>query len=246
MGEIPELSQHAQVESPLGPVAVELGVAAVRAADALADMPEWRGGTKRRWLPSDHLSFQATIEFAYEAHEAQARLYMPDEAEDSRDGIPLDWHLDNVHTNLPFSEAERHWLIRTFYFKRGSAPERDAAAVVVGEAECTGSTVDAGQERPLDGRKLLDRWWAWRRDVFEFEDELSIHAACKALCAIAEITVPNMVLSNQARHIAETNYVELRRWERVAREYGIAIVERRRQTREQRSARPTSSPPPPS
>ncbi len=228
MSDISERPESWYQESPYGPVAAELGLAAVRAVDILADIPDWRGGTKRRWLPSDHVAFRETIEFAYQAHEAQARLCMPEDVIGSYEGYPLEWHLDQVPRALPFSEGERHWLIDWFYVADGSGPQEDAAQVVAREAK-QAAVMDAGQGRWLDGRGLLDRWWAWRRGVFEFEDSFALDIACKALSSIADITVPRMPLSLAAEWRATTSFSKLMQHREDSHADGVLIAKARTQ-----------------
>jgi hypothetical protein len=235
VSDTPERPESWYQESPYGPVAAELGLAAIRAVNVLAETPEWRGGNQRRWLPSDHVAFRETIEFAYQAHEAQARLCMPESVRDSREEFPLAWHLDQAHQTLPFSEGERHWLI-----VHGVGPQEDVAQVVVRETKGdeAAAVMDAGLWRPLDGRGLLDRWWAWRRSVFEFEDSLALDMACKALSGVADIAVPRMSLSLPAQWRAETSFSKLMQHREDSHAVGALIGRARAQSLDRPSPEP--------
>jgi hypothetical protein len=179
-------------ESPYGPVAQELGLAAVRAVDALSDEPKWRGGTQRRWLASDYLSFERTLEFVRLASEAQGHLdvFTTDDSPEDMDGGTIATNLDMFHTCLPFSEGERHWLIHTMFIDSELATQRITHVGRVRQQ--TEGTWDAGHFRSVRGSDLLNTWWAWRRDVFEFENGGMIDYATGALRGIAYILVPNM------------------------------------------------------
>jgi hypothetical protein len=200
----------------------------------LARTPEWRGGTKRRWLPSDHVAFRETIYFLDYAHEAQESVRTPAGVRDSREDFPLAWHVDQAHIALPFSEGERLWLINHGVV----SPQEDAAQAVVSEAKYDDTVMDAGQTRPIDGRGLLDRWWAWRRGVFEFEDEISLDIACKALAGIVDITVPRMPLSPSAEWRAKTTFFELKQHREDCRAAGALIAKLRAQALDQPSPEP--------
>lgn len=231
MSSIPHHPESWYQESPYGPVAAELGLAAVRAVNVLADVPEWRGGTHRRWLSSDYVAFQETVHFAYQAQRSYAMLCIPNAGEvyDRREEMPLDFHLDHVYQALPFSEGERHWLVQLF--EAGVQGDENGAKVIVKEANWAECVMEAGQMRPLDGRDLLDRWWAWRRGVFEFEDGTALNIACKGLSGIADITLPRMRLSSNAEWRAKTTLGELMRIRLEQLQAGAAVAEKRVRTR---------------
>jgi hypothetical protein len=194
MASEPEL-QSWHKESPYGPVAQELGLSAVSTVDALTDEPKWRGGTQRHWLPSDSRSFERTLDFARLASDAQGHLdvFTTDDSPEDMDGGTIATNLDMLHTSLPFSEGERHWLIYTMFIASGWIPHARHAHTAVGKVrQRTSGTPDAGHFRPVRGTDLLDAWWAWRRDVFEFENSGMIDYAASALRGIASILVPNM------------------------------------------------------
>jgi hypothetical protein len=215
-------------ESPHGPIAAKLGLAALRAFDDLEQYPSYRGGTRRHWVASDHQSFRSTLDCAYLMNEeAQGSLDLRVAGVDTTDddGLHLSDHFNGFHTALPFSEAERHWLIFTMFIDaRGVSEERPADQV-----RLRGTTdYDAGRSREIRGRDLLDAWWAWRRDIFEFQEQGGIDYAREALRCIGQILVPRMPCS-YSEPLRGDALVRQRQLRKIQREAGI-LTGRRRQT----------------
>lgn len=182
-------------ESPFGPIATSLGFAALDAYNRLDPIREWRGGATRRWLLSDYLEFNAALDVAYWAdEEVQGGLELRDQDGDtsSREGgMALNDHLNGLHTALPFTEAERHWLVFTAYIIGGDENHRfleDTARFI--RARTSELRYDAGHIREIRGRDLLDSWWAWRRDILEFEGQGGIDSARDSLRGIVDILLP--------------------------------------------------------
>jgi hypothetical protein len=89
-----------------------------------------------------------------------------------------------LRTALPFSEAEREWLASDRNMslrKRGQEPE-----IYLGFTE---EIMSGGIVRVLQGRDLVRRWWAWRRETEEFTDQASLHEARLALSSLAEVLI---------------------------------------------------------
>jgi len=182
-------------ESPFGPTATNLGFAALSAYNRLDPIREWRGGATRRWLLSDYLEFNAALDVAYWAdEEVQGGLELRDQDGDtsSREGgMALNDHLNGFHTSLPFTEAERHWLVFTAYIIGGDENHRfleDTARFI--RARTSGPRYDAGRMKEIHGRDLLDSWWAWRRDILEFDGQGGIDSARDSLRGVVDILLP--------------------------------------------------------
>jgi hypothetical protein len=149
-----------------------------------------------------------------------------------RDDTTLGYHFDNFHTTLPFTEAERHWLVFTMYVS-GEAYSSQAAheSTETGEVgRLVRTTYDAGRFREIRGRDLLDAWWAWRRDVFEFEEQGGIDYAREALRGMAEILVPQVPRLPYHELLRGDVLKETRRFRKIEREASAAIGARRQQT----------------
>jgi hypothetical protein len=222
----PEQPENRHEVSSYGSLAAQLGLAAIRAVDDLADEPEWRGGTRRLWLPNDHNSFGSVLEFAHRASEAQGHmdLFSTGPYPEYEDGT-YDVNLDMFHTALPFSEAERHWLIYTRYHEIRGLYNKTPVGII----RQRGTTdYDAGRSREVRGRDLLDAWWAWRRDIFEFQEQGGIDYALAGLRGIAKILVPHTPEVESYKPMRGDDLQETRRIRKIQHEFGATTGARRR------------------
>lgn len=180
--------------SPYGPAAIDLGLRAIFMFECIDTKPIWRGGTNQRWLLNDREAFMDTMEYLFSVREAQTKPLI-DVGPPARDhsGVALERHLESVHEALPFTEGERHWLIQTFYYPGGRGDLGRPESSIRDATRTEPYVLSAGRQQSLDGQSLLDRWYAWRRDIFEFKGEGSRETACKALLGIGEILVPAAV-----------------------------------------------------
>lgn len=192
-----KLRYERNYESPHGQqVAQELGEYALDVVDGIEwKWPwPWRGSPKPRWSRDDRYGFGVTMEYLLRASDAQTTLLVDGTNPAARDhaGVDLETHMGNVHAALPFTEGERHWLIHLFGDGGGDLdqPERSIRKAA---RETHPMVWSAGHRQPVVGQDLLNHWYAWRRDIFEFEGEGSREAACRALLGVGEILVPNAV-----------------------------------------------------
>jgi hypothetical protein len=91
--------------------------------------------------------------------------------------------LSSFHTALPFSEAERSWLVRLF--RQLDAPTVEAFPIAVETQEA--QIMSAGVKRVVTGRDLMRRWVAWRRERDEFEGQASLDKVREALQRVQEL-----------------------------------------------------------
>jgi hypothetical protein len=82
-----------------------------------------------------------------------------------------------LHTALPFSEAERGWLIQLF--RQLHVPSIEALPGMIETQEA--QIISAGVKRVVTGRDLMRRWTAWRRETDEFVGQGSLDQAREAL-----------------------------------------------------------------
>lgn len=240
MSNMPEYPQATGEESPYGLVGARLGLAALRAFDDLGYYPDWRGGTRRRWMASDHRAFRSTMDavsladmacLANDAHDTIDLLASGVYAADER-GDSVKNHVDQLHTALPFSEAERRWLVFTMYIDaRGVSHETPVDQVRLRST----TQYDAGRERTIRGQDLLDAWWAWQRDAFEFEGQGGIEYARWSLRGLGRILVPDVTQADyRYRAIGYDNIDRARQIRKAQRECAIGIAELRAESRAQR------------
>jgi hypothetical protein len=191
--------------SPYGVPGRHLGLAAIKTAEALADEPSWDGDSERSWLRSDYLAFNQVIDFADDARRRQTELFLcrvgtDPYSQDRREHFS-EW-ISEFHIALPFSEGERHWLIERV--QNPPSTERKADAI----RRRTGQGIyEAGRRRDIRPAELLDAFWAWRRDIFEFEDTGSLDIAIDALRSIGQILLRNV--PDYASYISPPNILKL-------------------------------------
>jgi hypothetical protein len=186
-----ELVDDPRGMSPYGPDGRRLGLAAVQAADLIGAEPDWDGSAERRWLDGDHDALEGIMSFLRRAERGRGNLYVfargcrtpNDQAANRRDYAD---NLHNLFTALPFSEAERHWLGFRADIEHGVNRRSFPRAVDVIRRQVA-DVYEAGRSREVNGRKVLDAFWAWRREVFEFEAAGSLDVAVEALRSIGQI-----------------------------------------------------------
>jgi hypothetical protein len=98
-----------------------------------------------------------------------------------------------LHASLPFSEPEREWL-----WSRQHKPGQEIPHGLIGE---TAEIVSAGVLHVLQGRDLVRRWWAWRRERDEFAGQASLDEARQALATLTETLVIESNLPSEWQEI---------------------------------------------
>lgn len=171
------------------PYAAEVGGVAIEALDRLAVKPEWRGGTGRHWLYEDHSTLAYTVQLLGLLYRTPKWLDLFALRHAGYNGFFQD-NLQEFYTALPMHEGERDW-IAAMIPARGHV--NDVASEIRSldrEKYDRAEAVTAGRWQPVGGKDLLDRWWAWRRGIFEYEGHDSIDIACRALGAMCGNLVP--------------------------------------------------------
>jgi hypothetical protein len=157
----------------------------------------------RYWTEQDHRSFGSALNL--ERRSRSLRM---------SPGVPLEQRktiadqllgsLATLREALPYSEAERRWLVdtrerheeRKVPFVDGNGVTRGLvrppADELLQDLKATeGEIVSAGIHQIVQGRDLARRWWSWRRQTDEFADQGSreiVHAALKDL---SDMLVPS-------------------------------------------------------
>jgi hypothetical protein len=147
------------------------------------EIPKWRGSTQRRWLPSDHTSFRRILECIHWAHRGQTTLALP--------GRFLIADLDNFHTSLPFTEPERHRLDSEIYEESDDILPSDPVRYL---RRLDVAAYHTGRQVEVNGQDMLNRWWAWRRNVLEFDDSEAVLDTMEALYYITNELLPELSL----------------------------------------------------
>jgi hypothetical protein len=124
--------------------------------------------------------------------------------------VPIDQRqaiADRLHGSLavfreamPYSEAERRWLVdmnrqrkersvpRPDGYSRAPAPVKEQ---LLDFNAAEDEIVSAGLLQVVSGRDLTRRWWSWRRQTDEFTDQGSREIAYQALQDLGHMLVPD-------------------------------------------------------
>jgi len=98
------------------------------------------------------------------------------------------------HLALPITAAERSWLLRV---ERGADPHSHHLLNGIGVVD--EEIVANGLRQRLNGRDMLRRWLAWRRETEEFEGAGTLDLARENLRGMIELLLPNERLPKSYR-----------------------------------------------
>jgi hypothetical protein len=174
----------------------------VRSIGAVADLTakEWHLDSEidvaKPWTALDARDRQVAAEDIYRVLDVADWLRGVDDSCRRLLSVPALRALDDAHRAfldaLPFSDAERRWLVARAneaddrYRDFGSSTEikstEDPLDYIAG---CQDTIVTLGRHQAVSGRELLDRWWDWRRDTGAFQEHGSQVAVLAALGGIA-------------------------------------------------------------
>jgi hypothetical protein len=119
----------------------------------------------------------------------------PDPYLDGGDQADFYRAIGRFHAALPFGEPERHWLFKNMDLKEETH---------LGKAE---EIMSGGLLRVVQGRDLVRRWWAWRRETDEFAGQGSLNAARAELIEIADTLI---LETNRDTLAADVDYDQIR------------------------------------
>jgi hypothetical protein len=157
----------------------------IHAGDLLRDLcyevpTDWPDERRWRWTPSDLWSFHNW--HSVEEH-VPAALAEPGLTADQIDTIT--GTLMDVNVALPYDEAERYWLYAAYNEAYGPG------SIGVIRQRKPEEIVTSGLRKVIDGRDLMRRWWAWRRETDEFRGQGSLDIARNALRSLIETVAPS-------------------------------------------------------
>jgi hypothetical protein len=167
-------------------------------------------GHNRYWTQSDYRAFTGAL--VVEQLSRFVRM-SPDVPVDQRQGIAEQLHgsLAALREAMPYSEAERRWLVDTESRQHrshfvtdtdgaGQTQTRRASAAekLSGLDAAEDEIISAGLVQIVRGRELMRRWWEWRRQTEEFTDQGSREVAYQALQDIGQMLVPDREVAQQA------------------------------------------------
>lgn len=159
---------------------------AVRAV-LLEDVPESlteSGGIRSVWSQDDFWAFENLLEL-----ETGVKFIDPPPDVDGGQIGDLHRTVARFHTALPLSEAERLWLFDPtdgMDEKRQRTWDIHKPESLLGVVE---EVISGGIRQVIQGREVVRRLAAWRREADEFADQGTLDEACDALGEIATTLV---------------------------------------------------------
>lgn len=174
--EVPEYERY----GPFGYHGNDVGTFAISMLEELLESKQVtrpRNSAAVAWDKGDRRAFNSFQEL-----DTGIKFIEPAREVDGSDLGDLHRTFGRLHAALPFTEPERAWL--------WGANGRDAPEGLVGEAA---EIMAGGVLRVVQGRDLVRRWWAWRRETDEFAGQGSLDEARQTLGMLAEtlVTEPN-------------------------------------------------------
>lgn len=162
-----------------GPLGMDMACRAGELLDRMAPDSDSAGGPLE-WIKGDAFALESWLEI----EGAIPFLEVPYEVE-GEDRRKLHDALHAFHTALPFDEAERGWLGRTYHKINGiDHLTEDTPRLIEGHED---RIMMAGVRRVVSGRDLMRRWIAWRREAGEYEGQGSHDQARDALRTMQEL-----------------------------------------------------------
>jgi hypothetical protein len=108
----------------------------------------------------------------------------------------FDLKLNALRLALPLTEAERQWI---FQPKGSVDPHYKFIVEEIGVHEV--ELVSAGVRQVVNGRDVMRRWRAWRREADEYADQGTLDLAREALRGIVELLAPDWPLPASYRKL---------------------------------------------
>jgi hypothetical protein len=139
------------------------------------------------WTEIDRRGLELTFQVDW-----GSRILVPPAATSARMRMEFMETMATWRASLPFSEAERKWLLDDSGDGKGM---RDYEPAWLDEVRTNErEVISAGLIRVISGRDLLQRWWSWRRQVGEYAGQASLDQACEALADLTGMLTPELGL----------------------------------------------------
>jgi hypothetical protein len=169
--------------SSYGLPGVQVGEFAVLLRDRIAasgEQPPVPPGQAREWDDADRTSFGFLLDME------ESLPMLDDVVEDVPSRLP---EIGRFHAALPFTDAEREWLLakQKALWEPRSEHLRQIHA---GTFSVKQRIVELGEEQHVAGADMVRRWAAWRRNADEFAENSSREDAAYALDKLAHELLP--------------------------------------------------------
>src|ERR1700682_5309756 len=142
-----------------------------------ADDPDWQQRDSLGW--DQWMSLEHTLQ----------DLSLPAELDAERQLRPFHERVHRFHTALPYTEAERGWLMTANGCTGGTLEEMPGK--LYDQEECI---VAAGLLRVVNGRDLTRRWISWRRETDEYTGQDMVDYTRELLRDVIQLGTPDLPL----------------------------------------------------
>jgi hypothetical protein len=166
-----------------------LGMGALEALVDLSEDAPIPTGDHRRWYVSDYEALLSSLRLE---EKAKSEGIPTDAPSDVR--TELNGYLDSFYVALPFTEVERGIVHRVYGEPREAGKSHRDIPGQIRKQQF--EVVSAGLRTVVRGRDLMRRWWAWRRELDEFEGQGSLEQAKLALVSFTGRIVPPEKMPN--------------------------------------------------
>jgi hypothetical protein len=140
------------------------------------------GDQPGRWQTEDGVSIRQLMDI-------ERNLWLMTELQDAPVNH-LRKYVEDFHTALPFTEAERGMLFRTAGGSEDDYIPREDDEILSWLEVKEELVVSAGLRHVVRGRDLTRCWLSWRRETDEYKDQGTLDVAREALRAIIHLVTP--------------------------------------------------------
>lgn len=174
----PGYSPYSMTGEDIGNAAVNLRdrVAAYGVHDSIPNRPPI-------WNKADDMAFSCFLDL-------EERL--PSPSFERERGEPIETHfpdLERFHAAVPFTAAERDWLVAKSRALWEVEP-KDMLAIHNGTFSMEQKIIELGAQQGVAGTDMVRRWAAWRRNLHEFRDHPTSEEAGDALARLIQQIFP--------------------------------------------------------
>ena len=163
----------------------------------LCDPPAWTSDSRWRWVQGDRIALHNWYVLEIEKVDALAEPTL--DRNQVGDILGL---VSEFHSTLPFDEAEGNWLLGLYGAMFSNTDTTTSAIVSRIRQRQPEEIISSGLRRVIDGRDLLRRWWAWRRDTDEYAGQGALDLSRDALYTMIDTLSPDLKLRLPESYVA--------------------------------------------
>jgi hypothetical protein len=141
-------------------------------------------------------------------------LPLPQELDTDDQRLPFELLTDRFHRALPYSEAERQWIVGTHPPEPPRPIPLDQGTLEEEQERyheryfgLEARIISAGLIRVISGRDLMRRWISWRSETDEYTGQGSLDLARDTLADLIKLVAPDEIMPS--------SYLSLRRSQEV-------------------------------